>query len=148
MASSWEENFAMQAAAGVGGALGCAHGDCTRIPPSTGKVPARRKEGAALVEDAGLFGRGKGWRRNSEPLPLPWEDGSMTAKQIPAPLPPEKDSPVLTHTTSSTKQADIRDVEDAGEENDQEVTDRGRHVNGDGEAGMGRDYITDDEEAR
>ncbi|XP_019640979.1 PREDICTED: uncharacterized protein C1orf21 homolog [Branchiostoma belcheri] len=113
--------------------------------------------------------------------------GCSSAKQIPAPLPPEKDSPVLTHTTSSTKQADIRDVEDAGEENDQEVTDRGRHVNGDGEAGMlkkivedkyeppkpisrpaphvshsqqeffrlldqkidqGRDYITDDEEAR
>ncbi|KAI8511813.1 hypothetical protein Bbelb_109130 [Branchiostoma belcheri] len=28
----------------------------------------------AIVEDARLFGSGKGWRRNSEPLPLPWED--------------------------------------------------------------------------
>ncbi|KAI8502350.1 hypothetical protein Bbelb_199380 [Branchiostoma belcheri] len=38
----------------------------TSLPKTT---PCRR------VEDAGLFGRGKGWRRNSEPLPLPWEDG-------------------------------------------------------------------------
>ncbi|KAI8486999.1 hypothetical protein Bbelb_352590 [Branchiostoma belcheri] len=28
----------------------------------------------AIVEDARLFGSGKGLRRNSEPLPLPWED--------------------------------------------------------------------------
>ncbi|KAI8482706.1 hypothetical protein Bbelb_395860 [Branchiostoma belcheri] len=36
----------VQAAAGVGGALACA-GGCARVPPSTGKVPSRRKEGAA-----------------------------------------------------------------------------------------------------
>ncbi|CAH1272270.1 C1orf21 [Branchiostoma lanceolatum] len=113
--------------------------------------------------------------------------GCSSAKQIPAPLPPEKDSPVLTHTTSSTKQPDVRESEDADEENNQEVSDRGRHVNGEEDAGtlktivedkyeppkplnrlpphvsqsqqeffrlldqkidQGRDYITDDEEAR
>ncbi|XP_078606128.1 uncharacterized protein LOC144878888 [Branchiostoma floridae x Branchiostoma japonicum] len=113
--------------------------------------------------------------------------GCSSAKQIPAPLPPQKDSPVLTHTTSSAKQADVREGGVADEENNQEVSDRGRHVNGEDEAGMlkkivedkyeppkpisrpaphvshsqqeffrlldqkidqGRDYMTDDEEAR